>query len=61
MSVYLEAVAQAAERRAASEAAFRAALVAAANHHSLSQIAPYAGLKKSGVAWLVKTERNTPS
>ncbi len=53
MSVYLEAVAQAAERRQQSEAEFRAALVRATAHHSLSQIAPHAGLTKAGVAYLV--------
>jgi hypothetical protein len=61
VSVYLEAVAQAAEHRRDAEQTFRAALVQAANHHSLSQIAPYAGMKKSGVAYLVKTERNNES
>ncbi len=59
MSVYLEAVAQSAERRASSEAEFRAALVRATDHHSLSQIATSAGLSKAGVAWLVKTERKS--
>ena len=53
MSVYLEAVAQAAERRANSEAEFRAALVRATEFHSLSAIAPAAGLTKAGVAYLV--------
>lgn len=57
MSVYLEAVAQAAERRASSEAEFRAALVRAADHHSLAQIAPHAGLTKPGVAYIVNRER----
>ncbi len=54
MSVYLEAVAQAAQKRRDSEQEFRAALVQATHHHSLSQIAPHAGLTKAGVAWLVK-------
>ncbi len=58
MSVYLEAVAQAAERRAASEAEFRAALARAAEHHSLRQIAPHAGLTYSGVAWLLKNKED---
>lgn len=56
MSVYLEAVAQAAERRADAEAAFRAALIRAREHHSLREIAPHAGLTWSGVAWLTKQE-----
>jgi len=54
MSVYLEAVAQARDHRAQSEADFRKALQRAADHHSLRQIAPHAGLTYSGVAWLLK-------
>lgn len=57
MSVYLEAVAQAAERRTQSETEFRAALARAAEHHSLRQIAPHAGLTYSGVAFLLKTTK----
>ncbi len=57
MSVYLEAVAQTAERRANSEAAFRAALARAAQHHSLSQVAIAAGMSKSGVVHLVNAEK----
>lgn len=56
MSVYLEAVAQAAERRTQSDAEFRAAIVRAAEWHSLRTIAPYAGLSFSGVAFLLKKE-----
>ncbi len=59
MSVYLEAVAQAAEQRRNSEAGFRAALLRATQHHSLAQIAPYAGLTKPGVAYLVRVERES--
>lgn len=55
-SAYLEAVAQAAERRAASETDFRAALVRARQHHSLREIAPYAGMSFAGVAFLTKTK-----
>jgi hypothetical protein len=58
-SAYLEAVAQAAERRAASETDFRAALVRARQHHSLREIAPYAGMSFAGVAWLTKEEGST--
>ena len=54
MSVYLEAVAQAAEHRQHAELEFRAALVRARQHHSLREIAPYAGLSFAGVAWLTK-------
>ena len=54
MSVYLEAVAQARDHRAQSEADFRAALHRAAEHHSMRQIAVHAGLSYSGVRWLLK-------
>lgn len=56
-SVYLEAVAQAREKRQDAEAEFRAALLRATTHHSLAQIASHAGLSRAGVAWLVKAER----
>ncbi len=60
MSVYLEAVAQASERRQDSEAAFRTALARAADHHSLQQIATAAGMSKSGVVHLVnQAKENT--
>lgn len=54
MSVYLEAVAQAREHRQDAEQAFRNALNRAREHHSLREIAPYAGLSFAGVAWLTK-------
>jgi len=54
MSAYLEAVAQAAERRTTSEAEFRAALIRASEHHSLREIAKHAGLSHAGVAWHLK-------
>ena len=57
MSVYLEAVAQARDRRAAAELEFRAALARAAEHHSLRQIAPYAGMSFTGVHWLVQQQK----
>ena len=56
MSVYLEAVAQAREHRQDAEAEFRAALKRAAQHHSLREIAPAAGMTYSGVAWLLKSK-----
>lgn len=59
MSVYLEAVAQAAEHRQDAEAEFRAALVRARQHHSLREIAPHAGLTYSGVAWLTQEGETT--
>lgn len=60
MSVYLEAVEQAREHRTHAEHEFRAALARAAEHHSLRQIAPHAGLSHAGVAFLLKTkEKNT--
>ncbi len=58
MSVYLEAVAQAAEKRQESEADYRAALTRATDHHSLAQIAAAAGVSKGAVAWLVKNGRS---
>lgn len=59
MSAYLEAVDQAREHRAQSEAAFAAAIVRAAQHHSLRQIAPHAGLTYSGVAHILNREKET--
>ncbi len=59
MSVYLEAVSQAAERRQDSEQEYRAALARATQHHSLSQIAAAAGVSKGAVAWLVNTQKES--
>jgi biotin operon repressor len=59
VSVYLEAVAQTAERRQHSETEFRAALARAAEHHSLQQIANAAGMSKSGVVHLVNQQKET--
>ena len=60
MSVYLEAVEQARERRdathqadAEAQAAFVAALTVARQHHSLRKIAAAAKLSHSGVQWLI--------
>lgn len=61
MSAYLEAVAQARERRAQSEADFRAAVVRAAQHHSLRQIAPHAGMTFSGVQAVLNREKENAS
>ena len=57
MSSYLEAVAQARDRRADAETEFRAALARAREHHSLREIAPYAGMTYAGVQWLTQKEK----
>lgn len=59
MSAYLEAVAQARDQREQSEAAFRAALARAAEHHSLRQIAPYAGMTFTGVHHLLQAQKES--
>lgn len=60
-SVYLEAVAQAREHRHDAETQFRAAVARAAEHHSLRQIAPHAGLTFSGVAYILRQEESEES
>lgn len=66
MSVYLEAVAQAREHRdtthqdaSQADREFRAALARAAQHHSLREIARYAGVTFAGVKWLIDQKENT--
>ena len=63
MSVYLEAVEQAREKRehthqadANAQAAFVQALTVAREHHSLRQIAAAAGISYSGVKYLLDQE-----
>ena len=58
MSVYLEAVQETRDERDTAEAAFRAALREAAEHHSLSEIAAVCGLTKSGVHYLIVKGEN---
>lgn len=61
MSAYLEAVAQARDRRADAEQEFRAALMRAREHHSLREIAPYAGMTYAGVQWLTQKKESEES
>ena len=68
VSAYLEAVAQAREQRdetgranETAQANLVAALARAHQHHSLREIAPYAGMTYAGVAWLIKQQtKDTP-
>lgn len=66
MSVYLEAVEQARERREAThaadeaaQAAFVNALTIARQHHSLRAIAKAAGITHSGVVYLLDQKGTT--
>lgn len=52
MSVYLQAVTDARQRRETAEHAFRAALQAAVPYHSWAEIARAAGLSRSGARYL---------
>jgi hypothetical protein len=59
MSALLDAVAEAADRRADAEAEFRETLRAARSEHSLSEIGRAAQLTPQGVRYLLKRGERT--
>lgn len=56
MTRLLAAVTRAARKRAEAEAAYRAAIAAARETHTMPQIARAAGLTKQGVSYLLRPD-----